>query len=78
MGSPPPEGSKKDVLKFRSVNSIVIAPARTGKANRRRIVVMKIAHVKRGICSKGMFLVRIFIMVEMKLMAPRMELTPAK
>jgi len=29
-GSPPPLGSKNEVLMFRSVNSIVIAPARTG------------------------------------------------
>ena len=31
-GSPPPAGSKNLVLKFRSRRSIVIAPARTGRA----------------------------------------------
>ena len=31
IGSPPPAGSKKLVLKFLSVNNIVIAPANTGK-----------------------------------------------
>lgn len=36
IGSPPPLGSKNDVLKFRSVSSIVIAPASTGSANNRR------------------------------------------
>ncbi|KAF7380323.1 hypothetical protein HZH66_014678 [Vespula vulgaris] len=44
IGSPPPAGSKKDVLRFRSVRSIVIAPARTGNDNRRRIAVIKIDH----------------------------------
>jgi hypothetical protein len=33
IGSPPPAGSKKVVLKFRSVNSMVIAPANTGSDN---------------------------------------------
>ena len=31
MGSPPPDGSKKVVPKLRSVSSIVIAPASTGR-----------------------------------------------
>lgn len=31
MRSPPPAGLKSEVLIFRSVNNIVIAPARTGK-----------------------------------------------
>lgn len=51
MGSPPPEGSKKEVLKFRSVKSIVIAPARTGRANKSKIVVIKIDQTSRGIFS---------------------------
>ena len=37
--SPPPSGEKKDVLKFRSVSSMVIAPARTGRANTRSSAV---------------------------------------
>ena len=51
MGSPPPEGSKNDVLKFRSVSSIVIAPARTGSDRINSIVVTRILHENRGICS---------------------------
>ena len=43
-GSPPPAGSKV-VLKFRSVNSIVIAPA-PGTANR-RTTVTKILHTNK-------------------------------
>lgn len=31
IGSPPPEGSKNDVLKLRSVRSIVIPAAKTGR-----------------------------------------------
>jgi len=34
IGSPPPEGSKNVVPKFLSVRSIVIAPAKTGRANK--------------------------------------------
>src|SRR5215211_5348628 len=34
MGSPPPAGSKKVLPKFRSVSSMVMAPARTGKVIR--------------------------------------------
>ena len=48
-GSHPPAGSKKVVLKFRSVNSIVIAPARTGTAKRSKITVTKILHTNKGI-----------------------------
>lgn len=39
MGSPPPATSKNLVLAFRSVRSIVIAPARTGRDRRRRRAV---------------------------------------
>lgn len=42
MGSPPPAGSKNDVLKLRSVKSIVIAPARTGKDSNNKKTVTKI------------------------------------
>ena len=34
MGSPPPAGSKKELLKFRSVRIMVIPPASTGKCIR--------------------------------------------
>jgi hypothetical protein len=48
-GSPPPEKSKKVVLKFRSVNSIVIAPAKTGNDKSNKKAVMKIAQANNGI-----------------------------
>ncbi|KAI4477771.1 hypothetical protein M0802_014668 [Mischocyttarus mexicanus] len=51
IGSPPPNGSKKDVLIFRSVNNIVIAPASTGKDNKSKIAVIKTDHV--NIDDKG-------------------------
>ena len=78
MGSPPPAGSKKAVLKFRSVRSIVIAPARTGSERSRRIAVIKTDHANKGIMSKFIKEERMFIMVEIKLMAPKIEETPAK
>jgi hypothetical protein len=49
MGSPPPEGSKKDVLKFLSVNNIVIAAANTGNDNSNNIAVIKTLHTNKGI-----------------------------
>ena len=39
MGSPPPATSKKEVLIFRSVNSIVIAPANTGSDSNSKMAV---------------------------------------
>jgi len=75
-GSPPPQGSKKVVLKFRSVKSIVMAPARTGRDRRRRIVVIKIDQTKRGICS--IFIVFIFKIVQIKLMEPKIDEIPAR
>jgi len=44
-------GSKNEVFKFRSVNNIVIAPARTGR-DRNRIVIMRIDQPKRGILCR--------------------------
>ena len=49
MGSPPPTGSKKEVLKFRSVNNIVIPPANTGNDNNNKNTVTKIVHTNKGI-----------------------------
>ena len=48
-GSPPPLGSKKAVLKFLSVSSIVIAPAKTGKDNKSKKAVMKTAQTNNGV-----------------------------
>ena len=78
MGSPPPLGSKKEVLKFRSVNSMVIAPASTGRDRSSKTVVTKIDQTKRGMVAKFIPLFRILQMVEMKLIEPKIEEAPAR
>lgn len=66
------------MLKFRSVSSIVIAPAKTGRDNSKSTAVIKTDHTNRGIESKVIEEDRMFIMVVMKLMAPRIEDAPAR
>lgn len=66
------------MFRFRSVNSIVIAPARTGRVRTRRIVVIITAHTNSGIRSSRIPLDRILIMVVIKLIDPRIEEAPAK
>ena len=78
IGSPPPAGSKKAVLRFRSVRSIVIAPANTGRERRSRMAVIMTDHTNRGTRSSRSPFVRILITVVMKLSAPRIDDTPAK
>jgi len=78
MGSPPPAGLKKEVLKFRSVRSIVMAPAKTGRDKRRRIAVSKTDQTKRGIRSKIIPGERILIIVVIKFAEPKIEEAPAK
>jgi hypothetical protein len=78
IGSPPPVGSKKDVLKFRSVSSMVMAPASTGKDSSKRTAVIRTDHTNKGIESKFIEEDRIFMIVVMKLIAPRIEEAPAK
>lgn len=78
MGSPPPLGSKNEVLKFRSVSSIVIAPASTGKDNSNRMAVRKTDHTNKGVSENFMPMVRMLMIVEMKLIAPRIEEAPAR
>jgi hypothetical protein len=56
----------------------VIAPAKTGKDRRRRIDVINTDQIKSGIWSHLIPAVRIFIIVVIKLIAPRIEDTPAK
>ena len=78
MGSPPPAGSKKLVLKFRSVNNIVIAAARTGSESSSKIAVIKIDQTNRGSLwkvSPGALILRIVVK---KLIAPKIEEIPAK
>lgn len=77
-GSPPPAGSKNEVLKFRSVSNIVIAAANTGSDSKSRITVTKIAHANRGTRSIITPLCRILKVVDIKLIAPRIEEIPAK
>lgn len=78
MGSPPPVGSKNAVFKFRSVNSIVIAPASTGRARSNRSTVMPTDQINKGTRSSCMPTERMFIIVVIKFRAPRIEDTPAK
>lgn len=78
MGSPPPAGSKNAVLKFRSVRSIVIAPAKTGRDSKRRMVVIFTDQTNRGRRSNNMARQRILMTVVIKLIEPRIEEVPAK
>jgi len=66
------------VFKLRSVRSIVIAPAKTGKERSNKIVVIKTAHAKRGIRSRNIPKTRKLLNVLMKLIAPKIEDTPAR
>jgi hypothetical protein len=65
------------VLKFRSVKSIVIAPANTGTANKRRTTVTRILQTKRGIRWKLIPGARMFRIVVIKFTAPKIEEAPA-
>jgi hypothetical protein len=78
IGSPPPAGSKKVVLKFLSVNSMVIAPARTGKDRSNKNAVINTDHAKRETWCMPMPGARILNIVVMKLMAPSIDEIPAK
>jgi len=66
------------VLKFRSVNNIVMAPASTGSDKSSKTAVIKTDQTNSGIESRVKEEERMFIMVVMKLMAPRIEEIPAK
>jgi len=57
---------------------MVIPPARTGTANKRRKEVMSIPQTNKGILWNPIPGVRIFKMVVIKLIAPKMEEAPAK
>ena len=78
IGSPPPAGSKKEVLKLRSVNNIVIAPARTGSDKSSKIAVKKTAHTNNGMSSIDIPSPFMLAIVVMKLALPKILLTPAK
>ena len=78
IGSPPPDGSKNDVLKLRSVNNIVIAAANTGKDNNNNIAVIKTLQTNNGIIDIFKPGTLIFKIVTIKLIAPNIEDKPAK
>ena len=66
------------MLKFRSVKSIVIAPANTGSDRRRRTAVIATDHTNKGILVRVIPICRIFIIVVIKLIAPKIDEAPAK
>jgi hypothetical protein len=66
------------VFKFRSVNSIVIAPAKTGRDKRSKIVVIITDQTNKGIRSSVIPLDRILIAVVIKFTEPKIEEIPAK
>jgi len=66
------------VLKFLYVNTIVIAPANTGKDNNNNTAVTRIAHPnKANLCKliPGLLILRIVVI---KFIAPNKLLTPDK
>jgi hypothetical protein len=66
------------VFKFRSVRSIVIAPAKTGRDKRSKIAVKNTDHTKRGVRSQVIPAVRMLIIVVIKFTAPKIEEAPAR
>ncbi len=66
------------MLRFRSVNSIVIAPAKTGSDSKRRIAVIFTDHTNRGTLSSRYPFGRILMTVEIKLIDARIEEIPAR
>lgn len=65
-------------MKFRSVRSIVIAPASTGKDRRSKTAVINTDQGNIGIWSNIKPVTRRFITVVIKLTAPRMDEIPAR
>lgn len=63
---------------LRSVKSMVIAPARTGSESKSKIAVIRTAHGNMGKKSIIQQIARIFKTVLIKLIAPRIEETPAR
>lgn len=66
------------MFRFRSVKSIVIAPAKTGNLKSKSKAVIPTAHTNRGIRSKVIPVDRILIIVVIKLTAPKIDEIPAK
>ena len=66
IGSPPPAGLKKELLKFLSVNNIVIPAANTGNDNNNKYAVIYTAQTNNGIICISKPGVRIFKTVAIK------------
>lgn len=66
------------MFRFRSVRSIVIAPANTGSVRRRSRTVTITDHTNRGIRSSRIPFHRILIIVVMKFTAPIIDDAPAR
>jgi len=65
-------------LKFLSVRSIVIAPAKTGSDNNSKKAVIKTAHTNNGVLLAVIPGALMLVIVTMKLIAPKIEETPAR
>ena len=63
-------------MKLRSVSSLVIAPARTGRDRSSRKAVISTAQTKRGSLCINIPGARILKIVTMKLIAPRIDEAP--
>jgi hypothetical protein len=59
------------------VSNIVIAPANTGRDRRSKIAVIIMDQTRRGILSIVKFLWCMLIIVEIKLIAPKIDDIPA-
>lgn len=66
------------MFRLRSVSSIVIAPARTGRESSKSRAVIPIDHTNSGIRSGFMLFGFMLIVVVMKFTAPRIDETPAR
>lgn len=65
------------MFRFRSVSSIVIPPASTGRDRSSKITVNNTAHTNRGTRSSRIPFHRIFITVVIKFTAPKIDEAPA-
>jgi hypothetical protein len=65
-------------LKLRSVKSIVIAPAKTGNESNNSTAVIKTDQTNKGSLANDVPSKRILKIVVIKLIAPKMDLTPAR
>jgi len=77
MGFPPALLSKNEVLRFRSANNIVIAPARTGSLSKSRTLVINIAQMNKGSLNNSILACRLCQIVVIKLILLIMLEAPA-